>query len=451
MKYQSKFLNIMAERGFIHQQTDESGLDAYLAECEKSGEPAVAYIGFDCTAQSLHVGSLLQIMCLRWFQQCGHKPIVLIGGGTTKIGDPSGKDESRKLLDDAAIEENKKGIRQNFESFIDFGKAEMLDNAEWIDTLNYPQFLREVGRHFSVNRMLSMDSVKLRLEREQHLSFLEFNYMVFQAYDFAYLAKKHSCRLQIGGSDQYGNIVMGVDLSRKFASNVSNLVSEIHGVTSDLARHKITATSDRTSEHSDGEGVFGLTTPLITTSSGAKMGKTAAGAVWLNPEMLPPYDYWQFWRNTEDADVGRFLRFFTDLPMDEVARLEALEGAGINEAKKVLANEATKMLHGAEAAKLAAETAQKTFEQGGIGDDLPEVTVSQAELAAGIPAFKLWHMAGLASSGGEARRLIQGGGAKVNDVKVEDENQPITDAALTAEGYIKLSAGKKKHAILRVA
>lgn len=413
----------MAERGFIHQQTDESGLDAYLGEHEKNGTGGVCYIGFDCTAKSLHVGSLLQIMTLRWFQQCGHKPIVLLGGGTTKIGDPSGKDESRKLLDDAAIEANKQGIRQNFESFIDWDNAELVDNAEWIDALNYPTFLREVGRHFSVNRMLSMDSVNLRLEREQNLSFLEFNYMVFQAYDFTVLADKYDCRLQIGGSDQWGNITQGTDLNR----------------------HLSAAKGEKTTK------LFGLTTPLITTASGAKMGKTAEGAIWLNAEMLSPYDYWQFWRNTEDADVGRFLRFFTDLPMDEIAKLEALRGAEINEAKKILANAATTLLHGEQAARDAAETAQKTFEQGTVGDDLPEFTVSQAELAEGIPAFKLWHMAGLEESGGRARKLIQGGGARLNDVKVESEMQLITADAINAEGYAKLSAGKKKHAILRVA
>ncbi len=423
MTFQSKFLKTLAERGFIHQQTDESGLDAYLAEHEKNGTSGVCYIGFDCTANSLHVGSLLQIMTLRWFQQCGHKPIVLLGGGTTKIGDPSGKDESRKLLDDAAIEANKQGIRQNFESFIDFDNAELVDNAEWIDTLNYPNFLREVGRHFSVNRMLSMDSVKLRLEREQNLSFLEFNYMVFQAYDFTVLADKYDCRLQIGGSDQWGNITQGTDLNR----------------------HTSSAKGEDTTK------LFGLTTPLITTSSGAKMGKTADGAVWLNAEMLSPYDYWQFWRNTEDADVGRFLKFFTDMDMAEIAKLEAMQGAEINEAKKILANAATALLHGEEAAKLAAETAQKTFEQGTVGDDLPEFTVSASELAEGIPAFKLWQMAGLASSGKEARRLIQGGGAKLNDEKVENEMFAVTDSAITGEGYAKLSAGKKKHAILRIA
>ena len=423
MTYQSQFLTILEERGFIHQQTDASGLDAYLAEHEKKGTSGVAYIGFDCTAKSLHVGSLLQIMCLRWFQQCGHKPIILLGGGTTKIGDPSGKDESRKLLGDDDIEANKQGIRQNFESFIDWDKAELVDNADWIDTLNYPKFLREVGRHFSVNRMLSMDSVSLRLERDQELSFLEFNYMIFQSYDFHVLANEKKCILQIGGSDQWGNIVMGTDLHRRL----------------DAADDKETTK------------LFGLTTPLITTASGAKMGKTASGAIWLNGEMLSPYDYWQFWRNTEDADVGRFLRFFTDLPMEEMTRLEALEGAEINEAKKVLANEATAMLHGEEAAKLAAETAQKTFEQGTVGEDLPEITLSPEELSQGIPAFKLWQMARLASSGKEARNLIKGGGARLNDEKIESETQLITQASLNAEGYAKISAGKKKHAILRLA
>lgn len=426
MKYQSKFLQTLQERGFIYQQTDESGLDAYLSGHEKAGTSAVAYIGFDCTATSLHVGSLLQIMCLRWFQQCGHKPIVLLGGGTTKIGDPSGKDESRKLLSDEQIEENKQGIRQNFESFIDWKHAELVDNAEWIDELNYPAFLREVGRHFSVNRMLGMDSVKLRLERDQHLSFLEFNYMIFQAYDFSVLEKKYGCRLQIGGSDQYGNIVMGTGLNRSLKAEKATIES------ADI-------------------GLFGLTTPLITTASGVKMGKTADGAVWLNGEMLSAYDYWQFWRNTEDADVGRFLRFFTELPIDEIARLEALEGAEINDAKKVLANEATRLLHGKEAAKLAAETAQKTFEQGTIGADLPEYHIAHAELKAGVPAYKLFLQAGLASSGKEARNLIKGGGARINDEKVADEMHFVTHDVLNEEGYAKLSAGKKKHTILRIS
>jgi tyrosyl-tRNA synthetase len=423
MTYQSKFLNILQERGFIHQQTDESGLDAYLTEHEKNGASAVAYIGFDCTAESLHVGNLMAVMTLFWFQRCGHKPIILLGGGTTKIGDPSGKDESRKLLDEAAIQKNMEGIRKNFESFIDWDRAELVDNAEWIDSLLHINFLRDVARYFSVNKMLTKDSVSLRLERDSHLSLLEFLYMAHQAHDFTILAEKYDCRLQIGGSDQWGNITQGTELKRNL--NAANGKA--------------------------GKKLFGLTTPLITTASGAKMGKTADGAMWLNSDMLSPYDYWQFWRNTEDADVGRFLRFFTDLSLEEIAKLEALEGAEINEAKKQLANEATRLLHGEEAAALAAETAQKTFEQGTVGDDLPEFTVSEGELTEGIPAFKLWHLSGLASSGKEARRLISGGGARLNDVKVENEMQLITAEAIGSDGYAKLSAGKKKHAILRLA
>ncbi len=423
MTYKSKFLFTLQARGFIHQQTDESGLDAYLHAHEQAGTSGVAYIGFDCTAKSLHVGSLLQIMTLRWFQQCGHKPIILLGGGTTKIGDPSGKDESRKLLDDEAIEANKQGIRQNFESFINFDHADLVDNEEWLKDLNFIEMMRLVGPHFSVNRMLQNTSVQRRLERDQEMSFLEFNYLIFQSYDFFELYNHYDCRLQMGGSDQWANIIGGMELQRRI----------------------------RARENKEPEPLFGLTTPLITTSSGAKMGKTADGAVWLNADMLAPYDYWQFWRNTEDADVGRFLRFFTDLPLESIAKLGALEGANINEAKIRLANEATTLLHGAQAAKLAHETAQATFEQGGAGEDLPEFFVSQAELDVGIPAFKLWMMADLAASGKEARRLISGGGAKLNDEKIESETQLITHDCINAEGYAKLSAGKKKHAILRVS
>lgn len=459
--YQSQFLSTLAARGFIHQATDATALDATFLEAEKSKKPLVAYIGFDCTATSLHVGSLLQIMALRWLQQCGHKPIVLMGGGTTKIGDPSGKDESRKLLTDAQIEENKQGIKQNFLPFLTFEEtfnagtthAYMVDNAEWIDKLNYPQFLRDVGRHFSVNRMLSMDSVKLRLEREQHLSFLEFNYMVFQAYDFVVLRDKFGCQLQIGGSDQWGNITMGSALSEKLeiGSADSKILKQSEGFAATKMRqrpkHKVSGdghSSTYLGEHQ--LAVFGLTTPLITTSSGAKMGKTAEGAVWLNAEMRSPYDYWQFWRNTEDADVGRFLKYFTDLPLDEIAKLEALEGAGINEAKKILATEATALLHGREAAEKAQDTAQQVFEQGKSSENLPEISIPAAELAAGIPAFKLFHMAGLASSGGDARRLIQGGGARVDDVVVTSDSQLISST-----GTLKLSAGKKKHILVKAA
>jgi tyrosyl-tRNA synthetase len=445
--FKSQFLSTLAERGFIHQQTDASGLDAYLAECEATKKPGVAYIGFDCTAESLHVGSLLQIMALRWFQQCGHKPIVLIGGGTTKIGDPSGKDESRKLLTDVQIEENKRGIKQNFQSFLKFEEcfdasttnAYMVDNAEWIDTLPHVDFLR-MARSFSVNRMLTMDSVKLRLERESHLSLLEFLYMAHQAHDFTVLNQQYGCRLQLGGSDQYGNIVMGVDLQHKLLSSLRAQRSNPDW---------IAASPTATLGAPRNDGVFGLTTPLITTSSGAKMGKTAAGAVWLNPDMLSPYDYWQFWRNTEDADVGRFLRFFTDLPIAEITTLEAAEGAAINEAKKILATVATRMLHGEDAAREAKRTAEETFELGQLSANLPEITVPQAELEAGIPAYKLFHLAGLAASGGEAKRLIQGKGARVNDEVVASENQLISLLDKTEHGVIKLSAGKKKHVLVR--
>lgn len=460
MNFKSKFLSTLQQRGFIHQQTDASALDALLYEGEQAGKPVAAYIGFDCTAESLHVGSLLQIMALRWFQQCGHKPIVLIGGGTTKIGDPSGKDESRKLLDDAAIEQNKIGIKQNFQSFLKFEdkfdatttNAVMVDNAEWIDKLNYPQFLRDVGRHFSVNRMLSMDSVKLRIEREQHLSFLEFNYMIFQSYDFTVLNEKYGCRLQLGGSDQYGNIVMGVALNRslttaKRIAKGTHQPSPVHTADTDEELDKKFLQHETQQNIID--GVFGLTTPLITTSSGAKMGKTAAGAVWLNAQMLSPYDYWQFWRNTEDADVARFLKFFTDLSMEEIAKLEAMEGAQINEAKKHLATLATALLHGEDAAREAKRTAEETFELGQLSDNLPEVTVAKAELEAGISAVKLFQLAGLAASGGEAKRLIQGKGAKVNDETVESDAQLVTMLDMTEHGAIKLSAGKKKHVLVK--
>lgn len=434
-QFASRFLQTLHERGFIHQQTNAEGLDQYLAECEKGGKPGVAYIGFDCTAKSLHVGSLLQIMALRWFQQCGHKPIVLLGGGTTKIGDPSGKDESRKMLSDDDIEANKQAIKKNFENFLTFedqfdasnSHAVLVDNAEWIDNLNYPKFLREVGRHFSVNRMLTMDSVRLRLERESHLSFLEFNYMILQSYDFTVLNNNYGCRLQIGGSDQYGNIVMGTGLNR-------SLVAEANPGNQESA-----------------DGLFGLTTPLITTSSGAKMGKTADGAVWLNGDMLSSYDYWQFWRNTEDADVGRFLRFFTDLPLEKITELESLEGAEINEAKKALATETTALLHGSQSARDALTTAEQTFEQGKLGEHLPEVAISKADLEAGVAAFKLFLEAGLAGSGKEARNLIRGGGARVNDEKVADENQQISMLDITEHGVIKLSAGKKKHVLVKAA
>ncbi len=411
----SDFLHIFQERGFLHQCTNLSELDALLAK------PTTAYIGFDCTAQSLHVGSLIQIMALYWWQQCGHKPIVLMGGGTTKVGDPSGKDESRKLLDDNAISQNMQGIKSVFSNFLRFGEnandAQMVNNADWLDNLEYIPFLRDFGRHFSVNHMLSMDSVKLRLEREQHLSFLEFNYMILQAYDFAKLAQDYNCQLQIGGSDQWGNIVSGAELTRRIGHD---------------------------------KPVFGLTTPLLATSSGAKMGKTADGAVWLNADLFSAYDYWQFWRNSEDADVGRFLRLFTTLPIAEILKLEALKDAEINEAKKILATEATALLHGRSAAEIAAETAHKIFAENNwqAAENMQKILIEAAELTEGkIAAHKLFTLAGLASSGKEARRLIEGGGARIDDQAIADANQLISlgDAAL------KLSAGKKRHLLVERA
>ncbi len=412
-QYRSDLINTLTARGFLHQCTNLEALDAKAA-----AGPITGYIGFDATADSLHVGSLVQIMMLRWMQQTGHRPIALMGGGTTKIGDPSGRDESRGFLDDATIAANIASIQKVFGRFLTFGTgtsdAMMANNADWLDGLQYIPFLREIGRHFTINRMLTMDSVKLRLEREQPLTFLEFNYMILQGYDFVELFKRFGCTLQLGGSDQWGNIIQGVDLGRRVVE----------------------------------AELFGFTCPLITTASGAKMGKTAAGAVWLKAERLSPYDYYQFWRNTEDGDVSRFLKLFTVLSLDEIARLEKLEGAEINDAKKVLALEATTLLNGAEAANDAAETARKTFEQGGVGDDLPTIDVSAAELKAGIATWNLFHRAGLAASGGEARRLIRGGGAKLNDQKCDDENAMITDAAVV-DGIIKLSAGKKRHALVK--
>jgi tyrosyl-tRNA synthetase len=410
----SSFLAAAEERGFIHQCTDREGLEARLA-----AGPLTAYIGFDCTADSLHVGSLMQIMLLRLWQRTGNKPIVLMGGGTTKVGDPSGKDEARRLLSDDEIAANMAGIRRVFDRFIAFGDgptdAAMVNNATWLDELRYIPFLREVGRHFSVNRMLSFDSVRLRLEREQPLSFLEFNYMVLQSYDFLELSRRHDCIVQMGGSDQWGNIVSGVELARRI----------------------------------DDRALFGLTSPLITTASGAKMGKTAQGAVWLNAERLSPYEYWQFWRNTEDADVGRFLRLFTDLPLAEITRLEALQGSDINDAKKVLATEATALCHGREAAEAAAETARRVFAEGGIGGDLPVIDAPRAELEAGRPVIDYLHRAGFAASLSEARRLVRGGGARVNDAVVTDETRQVTLADLNEHGVVKLSAGRKRHVLLR--
>src|SRR5215469_10534641 len=411
----SEFLHEATERGFVFQCTDTEGLDAAL----RAGT-VTAYIGFDCTADSLHVGSLVQIMILRLLQRHGHRPLVLMGGGTTRIGDPSGKDESRQLLTDEQIAANMAGIRRCFDPFLRFGDgpsdAIMADNGDWLNALGYIPLLRDVGTHFTINRMLSFDSVRLRLDREQPLSFLEFNYMILQSYDFRELNRRHGVTLQIGGSDQWGNIVCGMELTRR----------------------------------TDGKAVHGLTTPLITTASGAKMGKSAQGAVWLTRDRLAPYDYWQFWRNTEDADVGRFLRLFTDLPLPEIARLEKLGGAEINEAKKVLATEATRLAHGSEAATDAAETARLAFEEGEAADTLPGVDVPRAELEAGIPAFRLFAMAGLVGSNGEGRRLIRGGGARINDMPVRDEGHTVTAADLHDDA-IKLSAGRKHHRLVRAA
>ena len=409
----SDFLREATERGFVFQCTDEAGLDAALAAGCVS-----AYIGFDCTADCLHVGSLLQIMALRLLQRHGHRPVVLLGGGTTRIGDPSFRDEARSLLSDDQIAANMAGIRRCFTPFLRFGEgasdAVMLNNADWLDRLTYIDLLRDVGVHFSVNRMLSFDSVRTRLEREQGLSFLEFNYSILQSYDFRELARHHGVTLQLGGSDQWGNIVSGVELVRR----------------------------------TDARTVYGLTTPLVTTAGGAKMGKTARGAVWLTADRLAPYDYWQFWRNTDDADVGRFLRLFTDLPLDEIARLEALRGAEINEAKKMLATEATALAHGAEAAGAAAETARRAFEEHDAAAALPSVTVDAAALDEGMPVFRLLALAGLSASNGEARRLIRGGGARINDAVVDDEARVVTRSDLR-DGAVKLSAGRKQHVLVR--
>ena len=438
----SEFLRTLAERGFLHQCTDLEALDAAAASGRVTG-----YIGFDATADSLHAGSLVQIMMLRHMQRTGHRPIVLMGGGTTRVGDPSGKDTSRQLLSNERIAANIAGIRRVFEHYLDFGgdAARMADNSEWLDTLHYIPFLREYGRHFSVNRMLGFESVKQRLDREQPLSFLEFNYMILQAYDFLELGRRHGCRLQMGGSDQWGNIVCGVELGRR----------------------------------ASGLELYGLTSPLLTTASGAKMGKTAAGAVWLNPDRFSPYEYWQYWRNTEDADVGRFLRLFTELPLDEIARIEGLDGAEINEAKAILATEATALCHGPEAAEGAAETARRTFASGAKGDGgakglpaievpqavrmagrleigsavagLPAIEISRTRLDAGVPVYDLLREAGLATSNSEARRLIRGGGARVNDERFRDETGTVGPQDLTSGGAIKLSAGRKRHALVRVS
>jgi tyrosyl-tRNA synthetase len=409
----SDFLQEATDRGFVHQCTDLDALRTIM-----SAGPTPAYIGFDCTADSLHIGSLVQIMILRLLQKHGHKPVVLMGGGTTRIGDPSGRDESRQMLTDAQIGANMEGIKRCFEPFLRFGDgrsdAIMVNNADWLDQLGYIDLLRDIGTHFTINRMLTFDSVKLRLDREQPLTFLEFNYMILQSYDFRELNRRMGVVLQIGGSDQWGNIVTGMELTRR----------------------------------TDAKTVFGLTTPLITTASGAKMGKTASGAMWLTEDRLSPYDYWQFWRNTEDADVGRFLKLFTDRPLDEIARLEALGGADINEAKKVLANEATALAHGREKSAAAAETARLAFEEGAAADTLPSVDIPHAELAAGIPAFRIFTQAGLAASNGESRRLIRSGGARANNEVISTEGQLIGLADMR-DGAIKLSAGRKQHKLVR--
>ena len=409
----SDFLRVLFERGFVHQCSDFAGLDALATKGD-----VIAYVGYDCTASSLHIGNLISAMMLHWLQVTGNKPITLMGSGTTRVGDPSGKDETRKLLTIEQIDANKDSIKGVFSKFLSYGAgardAMMVDNADWLTKLNYLDMLRDVGRHFSINRMLTMDSVKLRLEREQELSFIEFNYMILQSYDFVELARRFGCNLQMGGSDQWGNIVNGVDLGRR------------------MGTHQL----------------YALTTPLLTTASGAKMGKTAAGAVWLNADMFSPYDYWQFWRNTEDADVGRFMRLFTVLPLDEIRRLESLGGAEINEAKKVLATEATALLHGKPAANEAAETARKTFEQGETAATLPTIAVAHTDISAGMGVLAAFVTAGLVGSTGEARRLVQGGGLRVNDDPVSDPRAMIGLSDLR-DGVIKLSLGRKKHVLLR--
>ncbi len=409
----SDFLRVLFERGFVHQCSDFAGLDALATKGD-----VIAYVGYDCTASSLHIGNLISAMMLHWLQVTGNKPITLMGSGTTRVGDPSGKDETRKLLTIEQIDANKDSIKGVFSKFLSYGAgardAMMVDNADWLTKLNYIDMLRDVGRHFSINRMLTMDSVKLRLEREQELSFIEFNYMILQSYDFVELARRFGCNLQMGGSDQWGNIVNGVDLGRR------------------MGTHQL----------------YALTTPLLTTASGAKMGKTAAGAVWLNADMFSPYDYWQFWRNTEDADVGRFMRLFTVLPLDEIRRLESLGGAEINEAKKVLATEATALLHGKPAANEAAETARKTFEQGETAATLPTIAVAHTDISAGIGVLAAFVTTGLVGSTGEARRLVQGGGLRVNDDPVSDPRAMIGLSDLR-DGVIKLSLGRKKHVLLR--
>ena len=415
-EFKSDFLRTLKERGFIHQVSDESGLDDLFAK-----ETVTAYIGYDPTASSLHVGHLTQIMMLHWLQATGHRPISLMGGGTGMVGDPSFKEEARQLMTIETIEQNIASIKNCFSNYLDYDKpgnaALMINNAEWLRSLNYLEFLRDVGRHFSVNRMLSFDSVKTRLDREQSLSFLEFNYMILQAYDFVELAKRYDCRLQMGGSDQWGNIVNGIDLGHRMGT----------------------------------QQLYALTSPLLTTSSGAKMGKSASGAVWLNADLRPVYDFWQYWRNTEDADVPRFLKLFTTLPMDEIARLSAIGGSELNEVKKILATEVTAILHGRPAAEQAAETARKTFEEGGLSENLPSVDIPATELDGGIGLLSLMVRAGLAGSNGEARRHVQGGAVRINDEAISDERRLIGSNEITADGVIKLSLGKKKHILIRRA
>ncbi|UNZ51828.1 tyrosine--tRNA ligase [Agrobacterium tumefaciens] len=415
-RFKSDFLRTLDERGFIHQISDESGLDELFAK-----ETVTAYIGYDPTASSLHVGHLTQIMMLHWMQKTGHQPISLMGGGTGMVGDPSFKEEARKLMTIDMIEDNITSLKHVFANYLDYDRAEnpalMINNADWLRGLNYLEFLRDVGRHFSVNRMLSFDSVKTRLDREQSLSFLEFNYMILQAYDYVELNQRTGCRLQMGGSDQWGNIINGIDLGHRMGT----------------------------------PQLYALTSPLLTTSSGAKMGKSASGAVWLNKDLLPVYDFWQYWRNTEDADVVRFAKLFTTLPMDEIARIAALGGSEINEAKKILATEVTAILHGRAAAEEAAETARKTFEEGALAENLPSIEVPAAELEAGVGVLSLIVRAGLAGSNGEARRHVQGGAVKINDIGVSDERQSIGSGEVTGDGVIKLSVGKKKHVLVRPA
>ncbi len=415
-RFKSDFLRTLDERGFIHQISDESGLDELFAK-----ETVTAYIGYDPTASSLHVGHLTQIMMLHWMQKTGHQPISLMGGGTGMVGDPSFKEEARKLMTIDMIEDNITSLKHVFANYLDYDRAEnpalMINNADWLRGLNYLEFLRDVGRHFSVNRMLSFDSVKTRLDREQSLSFLEFNYMILQAYDYVELNQRTGCRLQMGGSDQWGNIINGIDLGHRMGT----------------------------------PQLYALTSPLLTTSSGAKMGKSASGAVWLNKDLLPVYDFWQYWRNTEDADVVRFAKLFTTLPMDEIARIAALGGSEINEAKKILATEVTAILHGRAAAEEAAETARKTFEEGALAENLPSIEVPASELEAGVGVLSLIVRAGLAGSNGEARRHVQGGAVKINDIGVSDERQSVGSGEVTGDGVIKLSVGKKKHVLVRPA